>query len=185
MKTKSNCETRTLMQFTTRAVAGAVALLLFLPAAAHSGGVVANCTETDLLAAMAGGGLVTFACDGTITLTGTIETAMDTTLDGSGHQVVISGGNAVRLFRVTTNVNFRVLSLTLADGFSRAGSAIFNQSGLVHLTGVTMRANVASITAVSDGLAVPGGRRDMERGWSDFGVQLHLHRKRGHEPVTR
>src|SRR5512142_2721761 len=68
--------------------------------------VVTDCTEAALRAAMAGGGTVTFACDGTITLGSTITNAVDTVLDGSGHQVTISGSNACRVFYVNTNVSF-------------------------------------------------------------------------------
>ena len=38
-------------------------------APAHAGGVVSVCDEAHLLAALAGGGTVTFSCSGTITLT--------------------------------------------------------------------------------------------------------------------
>src|SRR5450631_4365134 len=62
---------------------------------ARAGGTVTSCTESSLRAAMAGGGTVTLACDGTITLANTITFALDTVLDASGHQVCIGGGNAV------------------------------------------------------------------------------------------
>jgi hypothetical protein len=62
-----------------------VLLALAVPAApAHAGGVVSVCDEAHLLAALAGGGMVTFACSGTITLTNTTTIAADTTIDGSG-----------------------------------------------------------------------------------------------------
>src|ERR1019366_5673671 len=97
-----------LTKLSKRGIGGAVALLLLLPAAACAGGVVTNCTESDLREAMAGGGVGTFACDGTITLASTITNNVDLTLDGGGHQVTISGGGAVRVFCVNTNVNFTV-----------------------------------------------------------------------------
>ncbi|MBK7202196.1 hypothetical protein [Candidatus Amarolinea dominans] len=50
-----------------------VVLALTMPATpAHAGGIVSICDETHLLAALAGGGTVTFSCSGTITLTDTI-----------------------------------------------------------------------------------------------------------------
>jgi len=49
---------------------------------ALAGGTVNNCTETDLQIAMAGGGTVLFACDGTITLSGTITVSQKTVLEG-------------------------------------------------------------------------------------------------------
>ena len=46
-----------------------ILLALAVPAApADVGGVVTVCDEAHLLAALAGGGTVTFACSGTITL---------------------------------------------------------------------------------------------------------------------
>ena len=56
------------------AVTSAPALLQVFP----PGIVVTNCTEAALRAAMAGGGTVTFACDGTITLASTITNRVDT-----------------------------------------------------------------------------------------------------------
>jgi hypothetical protein len=71
-----------------------VLLALALPApAAHAGGVVDTCDEAHLTAALSGGGTVTFTCSGTITLTSTITIASDTTIDGSGQAVTISGDN--------------------------------------------------------------------------------------------
>ena len=87
--------------------------------------------------------MVTFACDGTILLANTITNVSDTRLDGSGHQVTISGNRAVRVFYVNTNVNFTVVNLTIADGNSLGGSAILNLGGTVNLTGVTFRSNTA------------------------------------------
>ena len=86
---------------TKHLVAILVLLALALPASpAHAGGVVSVCDEAHLLAALAGGGTVTFSCSGTITLTAEIMIAADTTIDGSGQTVTISGNNAVRVFTV-------------------------------------------------------------------------------------
>jgi len=122
------------------AVTSAPVLLSVVPA-----GVVAHSTEADLRLAMAQGGRVTFAGDGTITLTNTITVELNTELDGSGHQVTISGNGAVRVFAVNTNVSFTVSNLTIADGTSVGGSAILNLGGTVNLAGVTFNANTATI----------------------------------------
>src|ERR1039458_8630961 len=144
MNTKCRCGHQWLTKLSKRGVRGAVALLLLLPVAAWAGGVVTNCTEAALRAAMAGGGAVAFACDGTITLAGTITNNIDLTLDGSGHQVTISGSNAVRVFYVNTNVTFTAVNLTIAAASSLGGSAILNLGGNVNLTGVTFRSNTAT-----------------------------------------
>ena len=156
MNTKREYKNRSLTKLNSRGPAGALALLLLLPVAAWAGGVVTNCTEAALRAAMAGGGVVTFACDGTIYLAATISNTLDTVLDGSGHQVTISGGNTVRIFYVATNVQFSAANLTFANGFGTAGAAILNCGGRANLSGVTLRANVANDAAPYDGWSSHG-----------------------------
>lgn len=97
------------------------ASLLLAPVAGRASGTVTNSSEADLRAALAGGGAVTFAGDGTITLTNTIAITTDTVIDGSGHSIKISGGNMVRLFTVPTNVTLVLRNLTLADGLAIGG----------------------------------------------------------------
>ena len=104
-----------------------ILLALILPAApAHAGGVVGICDEAHLLSALSGGGTVTFACSGTIVLTSTITIAANTTIDGSGQSVTLSGGGAVRLFKVNGGVTLSLQELTVANG---SGSAIYGGSG--------------------------------------------------------
>ncbi len=131
------------MQFKKPATAGSIAFLLLLPLAAWSGGVVTNCTETNLRAALAGGGTVTFACDGTITLSSTITNAVSTTLDASGHQITISGGNVVRVFYVATNTTLTLINLAVADGNAVTGAGIFNGGGNLILLGTAFLTNSA------------------------------------------
>jgi hypothetical protein len=154
MQTKREYEHGSLVKVNKRGVGGALALLLLLPLAAWAGGVVTSCTEAALRAAMVGGGVVTFACDGTITLAGTLTNNVDLTLDGSGHNVTISGGGAVRVFCVNTNVSFTVVNVTIADGASQGGSAILNLGGVVTLTGATFRSNIATVTSTSEQLTL-------------------------------
>ncbi|MBI5386381.1 MAG: hypothetical protein HZA90_17055, partial [Verrucomicrobia bacterium] len=100
-----------------------------LPLAVHASGTVTTPTEASLNTALANGGLVTFACDGTITLTSTKVIATNTTLEAAGHTITLSGGNAVRLFTVNSNATLTLLNLTLADGQSTNGGAIYNHRG--------------------------------------------------------
>ena len=124
-------------------VAAALGLLLLFQESLFAGGTVSSCDEASLRAAMSGGGTVTFACDGTITLTSTITNIADTTLDGSGHQVTISGGNAVRVFYLKSNVSFTVTHLTIANGYAPYGAGIFNDAGTLTLDGTQFLANKA------------------------------------------
>ena len=76
-----------------------VLLALAVPASpAHASGIVSVCDEAHLLTALSGGGTVTFTCSGTITLTVEITIAADTTIDGSGQTVTVSGNHRVRVF---------------------------------------------------------------------------------------
>jgi hypothetical protein len=123
------------------AVTSAPALLQVF---AGTGGVVTNRTETALRAAMAEGGTVTFACDGTITLANTITNAAETTLDASGHQITISGNGAVRVFCVNSNVDFTLINLTVANGScsdTLGGAGIFNGGGTVNAISVAFASN--------------------------------------------
>ena len=114
---------------TKRLIAILVLLALAVPASpAHAGGVVSVCDEAHLLAALAGGGTVTFSCSGTITLTAEISIAADTTIDGSGQAVTISGNHTVRVFIVNLGRTLNLYRLTIANGFilSGDGGGIYN-----------------------------------------------------------
>lgn len=126
----------------TRAIFCTLALLTAV--AAFGAGTVTNPTEANLRAALAGGGIVTFACDGVITLTLTITITNDTFLDANGHQVTISGNNAVRIIGVETNVNFTVNNLTLTNGRSDSGAAILN-AGAVRATNCVFSVNTGPL----------------------------------------
>lgn len=118
-------------------------LILLLPLATHASGVVTSPTDTNLRAAMAGGGSVTFACEGTIILSDTITNNLNTTLDARGHRITISGSNTYRVFSVATNATLTVLGLTIADGFSEFGAGINNIGGTVNLIEAVLAHNVA------------------------------------------
>jgi hypothetical protein len=115
-----------------------------LPPPAHAGGVVAVCDEAHLLAALAGGGTVTFACSGVITLSNTVTIAANTTIDGSGQTVIISGNNAVRVFMVNTGVALTLNELTVADGNAGDGDGgAINSRGPLTVTHSTFSGNSA------------------------------------------
>jgi hypothetical protein len=138
------------------AVTSAPALLQVFPS-----GIVVTNSEADLRAVMAGGGTVTFACDGTITLASTITIAASTVLDGSGHQVTISGGNAVRVFEVPTNATLALVNLTIANGAAYGadegtGGAIFN-SGTAIVDLCIFTGNLASGADAAEAGVVMGG----------------------------
>jgi hypothetical protein len=93
----------------------ALALLLSkcsVPAA----GIVTNADETTLRAAMAGGGTVTFNCNGIIALSNPLAITNNTVMDDSGHSIILSGNNLVRVLTVPTGISLSLLNLTIANG---------------------------------------------------------------------
>jgi hypothetical protein len=117
---------------------------------------------------MAGGGVVTFACDATITLASTLTIETNLTLDGSGHQVTISGGNAVRVFWVDANSTLILANLEVANGAVGAngdimppdypgGAGILNLAGTVNATNCTFSDNNAAIRVAATLFGKSGG----------------------------
>lgn len=101
-------------------------VLLALPTSpVQAGGIVTVCDEAHLRAALAGGGTVTFACDGVIILASELVIAADTTIDGSGQAVTLSGGNAVRVLAVVPGSTLHLKQLTIADGSADRGGGVF------------------------------------------------------------
>jgi hypothetical protein len=135
-------------------LAGLALASLLIPQSTPASGVVTNCTDADLRAALAGGGTVTFDCDGTITLTNTLTIATNTTLDASGRSVVLSGNNVLRPFAVNAGVQFTLNKLTVANGrHPTEGSGIFNEGALT-LWRCTLSNNVVCCETTTRGGAV-------------------------------
>jgi hypothetical protein len=93
-----------------------------------AGGTVTVCDEPSLRAAMAGGGTVTFECDGTIVLTNTLDVAADTVIDASGHSVVLSGGGLVRIFSAA-GVSLSLRNFTLMSGHAAGSGGAMETDG--------------------------------------------------------
>jgi hypothetical protein len=129
-----------------------VLLALAVPAApAQAGGVVTVCDEAHLLAALAGGRTVTFACSGTISLTNIITIVADTTIDGSGQDVTISGNDTVAvLFIVNEGVTLSLNEVTIADGSSRG----IENYGTLIVSNSTFSGNNQGIACLSGTLNV-------------------------------
>ena len=99
---------------------------------ARAGGVVSSCSEASLSAALNGGGTVTFSADCTITNTQQIViNRADTFIDAAGHSVIISGGNAVPIFAVLTNLTIRGVALVNGASTNFGGAALYIQPGVV------------------------------------------------------
>ena len=77
-------------------------------------------------------------------LTATITIATNTTIDGSGQTITISGNHAVRVFTVNSGVTLNLNALTIADGSITGGDGggIYN-SGSLTVTDSTFSGNSA------------------------------------------
>jgi hypothetical protein len=100
-------------------------------APARAAGVVTNCSSFSgpgsLSAAISSSGMVTFACSGTIAIPSQIEVTSANsplTIDGAGHNVILTGSGGTRLFRVGASRSLTLRNLTLRDGRAESGGAI-------------------------------------------------------------
>ena len=95
-------------------------------------GTAGSCTEAALDTALAGGGIVTFACGGgpvVIPIASTKVLSKSTTIDGTGQQITLDGGGTTKMFlttyQLTTGLNLVFRKLTLRNGrASDQGAAI-------------------------------------------------------------
>ena len=123
---------------------GLAALLNFGTTQSQAAVTVTNCTEEAFRSALAVGGTISFTGSCSITLTGLVNIATNTYIETGGNAVTISGGNTNRIFTVASNVNFTITGLTLSNGRSTNGGAIFiSNNATVQLTNCTLSANNA------------------------------------------
>src|SRR5262245_11795176 len=106
-----------------------IAILLFSAADMFGAGTVTVPDEAKLRAALVGGGLVTFDCDGTIALANTLVITNHTTLDASGHSIERSGGDAVRLLTANSLITLSLVNLTVANGLAAGTNGPPGQNG--------------------------------------------------------
>jgi hypothetical protein len=132
-----------------------LATTLLGPARVCASGVVTNCDETSLRAALASGGMVTFACDGTIALTSTLIITNDTVIDATGHMVTLDGNKSVRIIHVANSVKFTLINVIVAKGQGNPGGGLWNDGGNVAVLTSTFVENTALGLDGTNGPAVP------------------------------
>jgi hypothetical protein len=142
------------LYLTATLVAALVLFFLLLPQPVRAAGVVGDgtsgsCTEAALDTALAGGGSVTFHCgNGPVTITVTSQKVItaETTIDG-GERVIISGGNATRVFYVNAGVALTLTNLTVSGGAATGtggyGGGIHNNGGALTVINSTISGNHA------------------------------------------
>jgi hypothetical protein len=134
----------------------------------RAAGTVSICDEAHLRTALVGGGLVTFASDGTIPLAGTLIITNATTINAAGHVVTLSGNNAVRVFTINAGKNLSLFNLTIAHGLAAGTNGTaggIGQGGAVQSTGGTLVASNCQFLANS----AVGGNGTNGAGGAAFG----------------
>ncbi|HEX6510254.1 MAG TPA: choice-of-anchor Q domain-containing protein, partial [Chloroflexota bacterium] len=134
---------------------GAVLLALtmagFQAASTHAATImtVSTCDESHFAAAISqanadnAGDTISFSCSGTITLTSMLSITGSMTINGGGQSVAIDGGGSTRLFSVA-GTTLGLESVTLSDGSSSYGSAIYDNGGTVNILNTTFANNTAT-----------------------------------------
>jgi hypothetical protein len=124
---------------------------------------VTDCSEDALRSALALGGAVIFTNDCSITLSDTITITNSVTLNGAGHTVTISGGDAVRIFTVQSGATLVLANLTLTGGKSTDGGALYVTSGAnAWITNCVFTGNTAAGSTGTDGIS--GGTNNVNAG---------------------
>jgi len=100
------------------------------------------------------GDTITFSCSGTIPITSTLTITKNLTLNGSGQNVTLDGGNSTQVLSVTSGVTFNLKALTIAHGSAFGGGGISN-SGTVTISNSTF-ANNSTTTAHGGGISNGG-----------------------------
>ncbi|HEX2908661.1 MAG TPA: choice-of-anchor Q domain-containing protein [Phototrophicaceae bacterium] len=143
-----------------------IAVVIFPLTAVQAGGVVTNCTEAGLRAALVGGGTVTFNCGtATIAITSQLEISQNTTIDGGG-TITFDGGNRTRIINHTSN-DLTVRNLTLTNARATGASAAANGAAIrsapypngstLAVNNVTFTNNFSDLTSFSGNAYDYGG----------------------------
>jgi hypothetical protein len=120
--------------------------------------VITNGTDAELRAAVASCASVKLSFDGSIAITNEIVVACDVTIEASGHSATLSGGNSNRVFKVLPAVTLVLSNITIANGRSTNGGAIYNDGtviaqGCKFLSNAAVGANGANGTNGANGIS--------------------------------
>jgi hypothetical protein len=123
-----------------------LALVTLLPFTSQGGGVVSVPNEAALNAALAGGGTITFACEGTILMTNVENITTNTVLDAAGYTITLSGGNSSQIFIVSNGASLTLNNLTIANGFTTTNAGAIYNGGILMASNCVFNANNATGT---------------------------------------
>ena len=127
-------------------------------------GTAASCTEAAFDIALAtvqsgGGGTISFHCGGQhiIIFSSSRAVSSQVAIDGGG-QITLSGGNATRLFTVSTGARLELRNITLSNGYAATGDGgAIRSNGALHLVNATFRDNRTTEEGGSGGAIVSTG----------------------------
>ncbi|MCK6500531.1 MAG: hypothetical protein L6Q38_13740, partial [Nitrospira sp.] len=111
--------------------------------------------EVPLREAIEKGGTVTLSFDGMLNLTRPLVIAKDVVLDATGHQVLLSGNQQVRVLEVQPDVRLTLRNVTIAHGRSDRGGGLFNDGGSITLVDCVFTNNRAIGTPGTNGAVLP------------------------------
>jgi len=122
-----------------------------------SAAILTECSENALRAAVADGGLITLSCGGVYLVPSTLNITRNTTINATASPVVLSGGWGTRVFYVGPGAELKLVGITIRDGFSTNGAAIYNDGGKVTLIDCVLATNqVIGLAGTSGTDGVPG-----------------------------
>jgi hypothetical protein len=121
-----------------------VMCLMVRPGRPESPGVTVlkSSAWTILSNAVAAGGVIQLAFDGTVSFAGSLSVGTNTTIDASGHNVAFDGEGSFRHFVVTGGI-LRLVNITLANGLFRGADAPYAQAGAPAFGGSILNLNGA------------------------------------------
>ncbi len=97
-------------------------------------------------AGISAGSTITFDGDYTITLASTLTIDKYLTIDGTGHNITISGNNTIQVMSISYGVTVSLNNLIITNGnrlYNNSGGGIFN-SGTLTINNCTFSSNTAS-----------------------------------------
>jgi len=100
----------------------------------------------EAVANIASGGTITFDGGYTIILASTLTINKNMTIDGTGHNIIISGGSAVQIMSINSGVTVSLNDLTFKDGKTTSNGGGILNNGALTVSNSTFSGNSAGIS---------------------------------------
>ncbi|MCL4264515.1 MAG: hypothetical protein KJ069_14925 [Anaerolineae bacterium] len=151
-----------------------------LPGGAACTDAPGDCSLRGAVSVYNPGDQITFAVTGTLTLTNDeiLITNGDVMIQGPGaDDLIISAGDASRIFTISPGQHVHIAGVTLRDGFASQGGAIFNNLSTLTLADCTLTENTASEYggAIQNSAATPSRRPNGAPAGGGLAAHLLIH----------